>query len=88
MNEHVTSNFKCPVCGSTTRVSETRAAAYGSRRRRVCKSASCGHRFTTAEIIADWPEGTPTSEVMLVSKADIKALVDVVEILRGRGRQL
>jgi transcriptional repressor NrdR len=38
----------CPYCGSTsTRVSETREAAGGGRRRRECQS--CGNRFTTYE---------------------------------------
>jgi len=38
----------CPYCGSTsTRVSETREAADGVRRRRECQG--CGNRFTTYE---------------------------------------
>jgi transcriptional repressor NrdR len=38
----------CPYCSSTsTRVSETREAADGVRRRRECQS--CGNRFTTYE---------------------------------------
>jgi transcriptional repressor NrdR len=38
----------CPYCSSTsTRVSETREAADGIRRRRECQS--CGNRFTTYE---------------------------------------
>jgi transcriptional repressor NrdR len=38
----------CPYCGSTsTRVSETREAGDGLRRRRECQG--CGNRFTTYE---------------------------------------
>ncbi len=39
--------MKCPYCGEDSNVTETREAADGLRRRRVC--VSCRRRFTTYE---------------------------------------
>lgn len=39
--------MKCPYCGEDSNVTETREAADGLRRRRVCNS--CRRRFTTYE---------------------------------------
>lgn len=43
--------MKCPVCGSDTRVLDSRTADDGEsiRRRRECRQGSCGARFTTYE---------------------------------------
>jgi transcriptional repressor NrdR len=42
--------MKCPFCGhDDTRVTDSREADDGIRRRRECLSASCGRRFTTYE---------------------------------------
>jgi transcriptional repressor NrdR len=44
--------MKCPFCGhDDTRVTDSREADDGIRRRRECLSASCGRRFTTYERI-------------------------------------
>jgi hypothetical protein len=40
----------CPKCGADTRVSETRAAPSGVRRRRACLSTACDGRVTTLEV--------------------------------------
>ena len=39
--------YACPVCAGQTEVRDSRAHAYGIRRRRRCHA--CGHRFTTLE---------------------------------------
>ena len=41
----------CPTCGEETGVLETRASGGYSRRRRICKSATCGTKVTTIESI-------------------------------------
>jgi transcriptional repressor NrdR len=42
--------MKCPYCGyEDTKVTDSREADDGIRRRRECLSASCGRRFTTYE---------------------------------------
>ncbi len=44
--------MKCPYCGhDDTKVTDSREADDGIRRRRECLSASCGRRFTTYERI-------------------------------------
>lgn len=43
--------MKCPECGKTTDVKDTRLRDYGMRRRRECKH--CGRRFSTVEITDD-----------------------------------
>lgn len=42
--------MKCPKCGSPTAVLDTRDKGEWERRRQ-CKS--CGHRFSTVEIVRD-----------------------------------
>lgn len=42
--------FPCPICGSPTRVAETRSNASGIRRRRRCVGRSCPGGITTQEI--------------------------------------
>jgi len=46
------SGLSCPACGAVEGivVRDTRPQPGGQRRRRVC---SCGHRFTTIEVIVD-----------------------------------
>lgn len=46
----------CPKCNGVTAVIDTR----GNWRRRSCKSAACGHRFYTTEIIvSERPDAKP-----------------------------
>lgn len=41
----------CPKCGTGTHVIETRRTQDHARRRRICKSTSCGMKITTMETI-------------------------------------
>lgn len=44
--------FKCPECGSSTRVIDSRCKGpSATRRRRLCLNPKCGHRVTTVERI-------------------------------------
>lgn len=48
----MTIGMNCPECGNDElSVKDSRPAAYGIRRRRLC--TSCGHRFTTYETAFD-----------------------------------
>jgi transcriptional regulator NrdR family protein len=40
----------CPKCGCDTAVQETRPAAVGTRRRRICVDKACQGRVTTYEM--------------------------------------
>ena len=40
----------CPLCGSKSRVLETRDAGETTRRRRQCSDEDCEHKFTTHEV--------------------------------------
>jgi hypothetical protein len=64
-------------------VVETRTAGYGMRRRRRCRSLSCDHRFTTAEIVAEWPDYAKPTAAMLVTSADVHALAEIVRRMVG-----
>lgn len=44
--------MKCPKCGGTSQVLDSRANESGIRRRRRCEA---GHRFTTQEVtLSEW----------------------------------
>jgi hypothetical protein len=75
----------CPKCTSNSEVLETRAAAYGTRRRRRCTQLSCMHLFTTAEIVAPWPDNAKPAAVRIVAIEDLRTLNEVVDRL-GRER--
>ena len=45
----------CPLCGSKTRVLETRATAASARRRRGCTAGDCSGKVTTIEVVV--PDG-------------------------------
>ncbi len=73
--------FACPKCKERTHVSDSRQTADGSvRRRRVCTSPTCGHRFPTVE-----GEGLVTlagaHRVMDRIKAHIQAIQELAEVL-------
>jgi transcriptional regulator NrdR family protein len=42
--------MNCPKCGGMTYIVDTRSVPDGVRRRRMCGSKLCGHRFTTCEL--------------------------------------
>lgn len=42
----------CPVCGARTSVTETRATGRHLRRLRRCSQKTCGHQFSTREVIS------------------------------------
>lgn len=43
--------MKCPKCGESSGITDSRPAPYGIRRRHVCEC--CHHKFTTVEITAE-----------------------------------
>lgn len=49
------SALRCPKCHGSTRVGDSRPKFDSStiKRRRYCKGAGCGFRFTTYEIVAE-----------------------------------
>lgn len=66
--------MSCPQCGCDTYVTDTRHAAHGIRRRRVC--SRCQHRFSTIEMVADaWREISNAKRVMNAVRASMRTSV-------------
>lgn len=65
----------CPVCGSETRVTDTRVVnPTCSRRRRVCTARTCPGKITTYEMPLSAESGRAMKDSVLVPKRDIEAL--------------
>lgn len=74
----------CPSCGADSAVYETRATPGGARRRRVCKDAACGQKFSTIEL----PLGVPTRDatqdhVVAVPKAYLDKMLELLSAALG-----
>lgn len=77
--------IRCPECGHTTAVTETRSVGGRVRRRRRCESPTCPVRVTTIEFIWRGRRG-PTPEMLPVSSRKLKAaLSEVLAALSGDG---
>lgn len=73
--------MNCSKCGARMRVTDTRSAPKGlRRRRRVCPH--CGHRATSYEVVVE--EG----ETLLVRAGMGEGVFDLVEVGRVRGAAL
>ena len=74
----------CPLCGSKTRVLETRGTATSARRRRGCSAKSCTGKVTTVEVVV--PEGRASalaSGSLVVSARQIAKLRKIVASIEG-----
>jgi hypothetical protein len=81
--------ISCPKCDFATRVMDSRPGPEGEnsiRRRRLCCSSSCGHRFTTYELVGEQsPAVSPAAMLVLIEQLERAAqiLTDRVAILKG-----
>jgi transcriptional regulator NrdR family protein len=76
---------RCPECGADTSVLETRdESTTHTRRRRICKNAACGHRFTTAEFILDHPRRYRQSDLVIVRRAELQQISQLAARLLHR----
>lgn len=69
--------FRCPLCGASTRVEETRSIVGGVRRRRQC--LACKAKVTTAELAVaqDWARGRHArtrGPVVAIRRADLQRI--------------
>ena len=74
----------CPVCGTKTRVLETRVTATSARRRRGCKARGCFGKVTTVEVVV--PEGCASALAtgsLVVSSRLIAKLRQLVASIEG-----
>ena len=75
----------CPTCGADSDVIETRnASPQLARRRRMCRSTSCGHKFTTYEIIVSGPANGKLREAVVVSRRTLDQLLAIAQSLGGK----
>lgn len=74
----------CPKCGTDTQVTETRVTGHGARRRRICKSVTCGEKITTLEAIV--PRNTPRdgSELIFTTRRKLEQLKDEIDNILTR----
>jgi transcriptional regulator NrdR family protein len=71
----------CPVCGGSTRVTETRVVNDCARRRRHCNTEGCGGRVTTMEMpIAS--ASRYSHDVVIVRKHDVDEILRIVQGMR------
>lgn len=70
--------FHCPRCGTSTAVLKTYSSnAIGVARRRECRSSSCGHLFTTDEVVrADVSPAEPIEDEGLDADELFMASID------------
>ena len=74
----------CPVCGTKTRVLETRVTATSARRRRGCVAGGCAGKVTTVEIVV--PERGASALAtgsLVVSARQIAKLRQLVASIEG-----
>ena len=60
----------CPLCGTRTKVTETRERGDKLLRARRCLSKKCAHRFGTMEIVRT--SGAPSPNVIAVNKTRVR----------------
>jgi transcriptional regulator NrdR family protein len=69
--------IECPKCGGDTRITETRQALSGARRRRKCLLRGCDGRVTTIEIVVHEADRVPGG-MALVSIAKLRKMAAVL----------
>lgn len=81
----IAQGYPCPECGAKTRVTDSRDAASGIRRRRVCTGQG-EHRFTTYELTEEQLGAlTDVSMLQKVSEILLKAVMEI-NAMRRRAR--
>jgi transcriptional regulator NrdR family protein len=70
--------IKCPDCGKPARVTDSRDAEYGRRRRMTCPN---GHRYTTIEMLS--VRDTVTT-VHVANDGSVVVAKDGMEAMRNR----
>lgn len=73
--------IRCPECGLSTSVLETRSIEGGYRRRRACGSTACTWRTTTIELLAPAAMVTFDGRLALVPIGDIRTVRDMLNRL-------
>jgi hypothetical protein len=74
----------CPLCGSKTRVLETRVTTTSARRRRGCTVAECSGKVTTVEIVVSGANASALSKgSLLVPARQIARLRELVTAIEG-----
>ena len=76
--------ISCPLCGSQTRVLETRVTAKSARPRRGCAVDWCSGKVTTVEVVV--PEGSVSALAtgsLVVSTRQIARLRELVSAIEG-----
>lgn len=62
----------CPICGSATRVMDSRSDCDAVYRRRRCVNIECGHLFYTTEVETDGEELKSISRKIMKDRRRIK----------------
>lgn len=77
--------FPCPLCGTPTRVTDTRRIPGGLRRRRVCPADGCDMKLTTAELVVNqnWSTGNgvrgpDVGTVVAVRLRDLQTIATII----------
>jgi len=74
----------CPLCGSKTRVLETRVTATSARRRRGCTTDKCPGKVTTVEVVvADRHASALAKGSLVVPTRQIVKLRELVAQIEG-----
>ena len=68
----------CPMCGTKTISADSRPMKDGIRRRRICPS--CGHRFTTYEVVEDdYLNVKNAKKIMTQTRSLLKATLGMLD---------
>ena len=76
--------MKCPACSEPSRVLDSRENKTFVRRRRLCTSETCGHRFTTFE----GAQSTHVVELLRKLRVEVTAMRKIVTAQVERQRHL